>query len=154
MPYQPTWNNSYLPVNGPSSAIGQSVIPAQQMQLATGWQQPVNGIVKVNGRDSALQVQLPPNSTSQPMFDNNGKVFYVVSTDGTGGKTIEEFDFSPHPSAPVSVNGAEFVSREEFEAFVGKVSAALEVINEPDGPVRAGRHSDGSPASDKEPGGR
>lgn len=32
-PYQPTWNNPYLPVNGPSSALGQSMIPAQQMQL-------------------------------------------------------------------------------------------------------------------------
>lgn len=52
-PYQSTWNNPYLPINSPSSAIGQSSIPAMQQQLASGWgqyQQPVNGVVKVNGR--------------------------------------------------------------------------------------------------------
>lgn len=129
-PYQSTWQNPYLPVNGPSSALGQSSIPAQQMQLANGWQQPVNGIVKVNGRDSALQYQLPPNSMSPALFDNNGKTFYIVSTDGTGMKTVESFDYGPHvEQQPVQIDGAEFVSRQEYDSFVAKVSAALEAIN-------------------------
>ena len=130
MPYQSTWQNPYLPVNGPISALGQSSIPAQQMQLATGWQQPVNGIVKVNGRDSALQYQLPPNSMSPALFDQNGKTFYIVSTDGTGMKTVEAFDFSPHvEQQPVQIDGAQFVSRKEFDEFTAKVNAAIGAIN-------------------------
>ena len=139
MPYTPTWNSPYLPINGTQSAIGQSSIPAMQSQLATGWgqyQQPVNGITKVNGRDSALQYQLPPNSTSPALFDNNGKVFYVVSTDGTGMKTVETFDFTPHKeSAPVTIDGADFVSKQEYDQFVKRVSAALEALNGSDAAV-------------------
>ena len=103
----------------------------QQFQQQTQYgQQPINGIVKVNSRESALQCQLPPNSTSQPFFDNNGKTFYIVSTDGTGTKTIESFDFAPHVDEPtISIDGANFVSREEFDQFVAKVGAALEAIN-------------------------
>lgn len=41
----------------------QPVIPSQT------YQQPVDGIVKVNGRESAMQYQLPPNSTSPALFD-------------------------------------------------------------------------------------
>jgi hypothetical protein len=98
--------------------------------MPNGYQQPVNGIVKVNGRDSALQYQLPPNSMSPALFDNNGSMFYIVSTDGTGMKTVEAFDFSPHKEqSPVQIDGAQFVSRQEYDEFVAKVSAALEVLN-------------------------
>lgn len=121
MPYNPTWQNPYMAQNP-----YQPVMPSQTMQ----YQQPVNGIVKVNGRDSAMQYQLPPNSTSPALFDNNGQVFYVVSTDGTGMKTVEVFDFSPHvEQQPVQIDGAQFVSRKEYDEFVAKVSAALGAIN-------------------------
>jgi hypothetical protein len=88
-PYTPTWQNPYLPINGPSSALGQSAIPAQQMQLTNGWQQhwhPVGGALKVNGYQSALQFGrgMPPNCESDPLFDAAGGVFYVVTTDGAG----------------------------------------------------------------------
>lgn len=147
MPYQSTWVNPYL--QGPQS-IGQQMAPVQQPQQAVGWgqpnawqqqQQPVNGIVKVNGRDSALQVQLPPNSTSVPLIDSSfdGKkgTFYVVSTDGTGTKSVEAFDFSPHvDKQPLEIDGAQFVSRQEFDQFVFKVSAALGALNGTNGPVQ------------------
>ena len=122
-PYQPSWTGQYL--QWPS--VGQTQWPSMGQTLTT---LPTNGIVKVNGRDSALQYQLPPNSMSPALFDQNGKVFYVVSTDGTGAKTVEVFDFSPHvDEEPVRVDGAEFVSRSEYDQFVAKVSAALEAIN-------------------------
>ena len=108
--------------------LGQSF--AQQYGVPTQYQQPTNGVIKVNGRDSAMQYQLPPNSTSPALFDNNGKVFYVVSTDGTGMKTVETFDFSPHKDEQlVSIDGAQFVSKQEYDQFVAKVSAALEALN-------------------------
>lgn len=118
-PYTPTWQNPYLP----NYNQGQPVQPMP-------YQQPVNGIVKVNGRESALQYQLPPNSTSPALFDQSGTCFYIVSTDGTGMKTVECFDFKEHvEQQPVKIDGAEFVSRTEYDKFVAKVSAALEAIN-------------------------
>lgn len=132
LPYQPTWNNPYLPQG--TNPFGQAIGQTYPMQ----YQQPTNGITKVNGRDSAMQYQLPPNSTSPALFDNNGKTFYIVSTDGTGMKTVEAFDFSPHKEEqPVNIDGAQFVSRQEYDSFVAKVSAALEAINGVHGPVSA-----------------
>lgn len=120
-PYQPTWNNPYLSGPYPQS---------QATPLVQPYQQPVNGVIKVNGRDSAMQYNLPPNSTSPALFDNSGTCFYIVSTDGTGMKTVECFDFTPHvEQQPVKIDGAEFVSRTEYDKFVAKVSAALEAIN-------------------------
>lgn len=123
-PYQSTWNNPYLPqVQQPQYS---PVIPS----VTTPYSQPVNGIVKVNGRDSAMQYQLPPNSTSPALFDQSGTCFYVVTTDGTGTKTVECFDFTPHKEEqPVQIDGAQFVSRQEFEDFTAKVNAALGALN-------------------------
>lgn len=118
-PYQPTWNNPYMPQ-----------LPTYQTPQVQPYQQPVNGIVKVNGRDSAMQYQLPPNSTSPALFDQSGTCFYVVTTDGTGTKTVECFDFTPHvEQEPVKIDGAQFVSRQEFEDFTAKVNAALGALN-------------------------
>lgn len=120
-PYQSTWNNPYVT----SNPYGASpVMPTMQP-----YQQPVNGIVKVNGRDSATQYQLPPNSMSPALFDKDGKTFYIVSTDGTGMKTVEVFDFAPHVDEPVTIDGAQFVSRHEFDEFAAKVNAVLEASN-------------------------
>lgn len=128
-PYQSTWQNPYLSAYNQ----GQPVIPTIQP-----YQQPVNGIVKVNGRESAMQYQLPPNSTSPALFDQSGTCFYVVSTDGTGTKSIEVFDFQPHvEEKPVQIDGAQFVSRKEYDEFVAKVSAALGAINGSDAAVPA-----------------
>lgn len=125
MLYQPTWNNPYVQQSLPQYA-------GYQPTVTQAYQQPVNGVIKVSGPNSALQYgyRLPPNSTSQPIFDNNGKVFYVVSTDGAGVPSIETFDFSPHvEEAPVTIDGAQFVSRVEFDEFTKKVNAALGAIN-------------------------
>ena len=123
-PYQSTWQNPYMPqVQQPQYS---PVVPS----VTTPYSQPVNGVIKVNGRDSAMQYQLPPNSTSPALFDNSGTCFYIVSTDGTGTKSIECFDFSPHvDEQPIKIDGAQFVSRTEYDQFVAKVSAALEAIN-------------------------
>ena len=129
MPYQPTWVNPYMPQY-------QQGMPSMSQPMQQ-YQQPVNGITKVNGRDSALQYQLPPNSMSPALFDNNGRVFYIVSTDGTGMKTVEAFDYTPHvEQQPVQIDGAQFVSRQEYDEFVAKVSAALGALNGISRPVQ------------------
>ena len=125
-PYQSTWQNPYL-------QQGAVNLPYQTQ----AYQQPVNGVIKVNGRDSAMQYQLPPNSTSPALFDNSGTCFYIVSTDGTGMKTVECFDFTPHKDEqPVRIDGAQFVSRKEFDEFAAKVNAVLGANNGVHGPVQ------------------
>lgn len=138
-PYQSTWQNPYLPAYNQ----GQPVTPVVQP-----YQQPVNGVIKVNGRDSAMQYQLPPNSMSPALFDNNGKVFYIVSTDGTGMKTVEAFDYCPHvEEQPIQVDGAQFVSRAEFESFTAKVNAALGALNGVHEPVSTAGTADAAQSS-------
>lgn len=119
-PYQSTWTNPYLPqVQQPQYS---PVVPS----ITQTFQQPTNGIIKVNGRDSALQYQLPPNSMSPALFDQNGVTFYIVSTDGTGAKTVEAFDYQPHKDEqPIEIDGARFVSRDEFDEFAAKVNAVI-----------------------------
>lgn len=138
-PYQSTWQSPYTTTN----PYGQSpILPTVQP-----YQQPVNGIVKVNGRESAMQYQLPPNSTSPALFDQSGTCFYVVSTDGTGTKSIEVFDFTPHvEEQPVRIDGAQFVSRQEFEDFTAKVNAALGALNGSDAAVSAANATSGAGA--------
>ena len=123
-PYQSTWNNPYMPqVQQPQYT---SVVPS----VTVPYTQPVNGVEKVSGKDSLWQLPLPPNSTSKPYFDYNGKFFYIVTTDAAGAKTIETFDYGPHvEEQSVNIDGAQFVSKQEYDQFVAKVSAALEAIN-------------------------
>lgn len=142
-PYQSTWNNPYLP---------QTTVPqytGYQPTVTQPYQQPVNGVIKVNGRDSAMQYQLPPNSTSPALFDNSGTCFYIVSTDGTGMKTVETFDFTPHvEQQPVQIDGAQFVSKQEYDKFVAKVNAALGALNGVHEPVPATGTADGAKGTD------
>lgn len=138
-PYNPTWQNPYLPLTNQGQPVSPMVQP---------YQQPVNGVIKVNGRDSATQYNLPPNSMSPALFDKDGKTFYIVSTDGTGAKTVEAFDFAPHVDEPVKIDGAQFVSRQEFEDFTAKVNAALGALNGVHEPVPATGTADGAKGTD------
>lgn len=129
-PYTPNWQGQL------AAGMQQSMMP--QAPTIQPYQQPVNGVIKVNGRESALQYQLPPNSTSPALFDQSGTCFYIVTTDGTGMKTVECFDFTPHvEQQPVQIDGAQFVSRQEFEDFTAKVNAALGALNGVHEPVPA-----------------
>ncbi len=123
MPYTPTWNSPYMNPYLPQYNQGYPV------------QAPVNGITKVNGRDSAMQYQLPPNSMSPALFDVDGRTFYVVSTDGAGAKTVEAFDYLPHIEEPPPAPSSQGISREEFDALAAKV-ADMEARNGIHGPVQ------------------
>lgn len=128
-PYQP-----YVPNWQGQLAASMQVPQVSQMPTMQTYQQSYNGITKVNGPQSAMQIQLPPNSTSQPLidasFDGKKGMMYVVSTDGTGTKSLEWFDFTVHvEEQPVQIDGAQFVSRQEFDDFTKKVNAAIGAIN-------------------------
>ena len=153
MPYQPTWVNPYMPLGGTGGSAWQQPSTAQNA-VWSPYQQPVNGVIKVNGPQSAMQYQLPPNSMSPALFDNNGEVFYIVSTDGTGTKSLETFDFSLHEEErPIRVDGATFSSQKEFDQFAAKVSAVLGGINAQPvhEPVRPAAAEAAAPVSTAEP---
>lgn len=122
MPYIPTWNNPYT-TNNP---FGYQQVQPTTLSQPFGWQsyqQQTNGITKVKGPNSAMQYPMGPNSISPALFDENGKVFYVVSTDGTGTKSLETFDYSPHiEQEPAHMAMPDYVSRAEFQELVDKVS--------------------------------
>ena len=132
MPYTPTWNSPYTTTN--PYPIQPTVQPTVQPYQTFGQQHwhPVGQSVKVNGPQSAMQFgyRMPPNSESDPLFDSMGGKFYVVSTDGAGVPSLETFDFSLHKEEEsVRIDGAQFVSRQEYDQFVAKVGAALEALN-------------------------
>lgn len=52
-----------------------------------------NGLLFVNGRESAMQYQLPPNS-KQILMDRNSPRFYLVETDASGQKQVQAYDFA------------------------------------------------------------
>lgn len=113
----------------PNGGAALPILPTYQQQ-----QQPFNGLIWVKSKESVMQISLPPNSTSQPIMNENGKEFYVVSTDGVGTKSLEIFDYSPHVDEPKpSVDTTNFVSREEFNA---RIDQLMEAINGTNGPTQ------------------
>lgn len=87
-PYQQPWGGAYPQPTCPQPS----------------YQKPVEGLVRVTGLDGAKMYQLPPNS-SMPLFDANGDVFYVKTTDGAGFYTIRTFRFVPVDEQPGGQEG-------------------------------------------------
>lgn len=116
----------------------------QQQQMPIQTQQ--SGLKKVYGPESALQIPMAPNSQSEPLFDYNGKVFYVVTSDAAGSKTLETFDYSPHKEQePEKSDNSNFISRNEFSEYMAKTDARLEALsNGIYGQLSAAAESDGA----------
>lgn len=147
MPYQPTWNNQYLSQNPYQPVVPSVTYPniAQQYQQVPTQGQATQGQgaqfqpdpVKVDGPTEAMNRflmrysnMLVPGFISEPTFDVNGRQFYVLSVEQNGRRNLETFDYVPHvEEKPVEIDGAQFVSKQEYDQFVAKVSAALEAIN-------------------------
>lgn len=130
-PYQSTWNNPYLPQ-------GAVNLPYQMPQTVQPYQQPTQQRVLVDGPAEAMNRflmrypanQLVPGFISDELFDVNGRQFHVLSVETDGRRNLETFDYKLHvEQQPVQIDGAQFVSKQEYDQFVAKVSAALEAIN-------------------------
>jgi len=74
-------------------------------------------------------------------------MFYIVSTDGTGMKTVEAFDFTPHVEQHVQVDDSQFVSRKEFDELSARVSVILGALNGIHGPVQQQSATNGDEGS-------
>ena len=79
-------------------------------------QQPSQSIQYVNDRQSAEAYQMTANS-SVILMDSNLPRFYMKQTDASGKATIKSYDFKETEEA----KPAEYVTKEEFEAFKAKM---------------------------------
>ena len=132
-PFNPAWNGGYQ--------MGGAYAQPQAMP----YQQPWNS-AKVDGPAEAMNrflmhypaSMLMPGFTSDPLFDINGRQFHALSIEQDGRRNLETFDYTPHiEQTPINIDGADFVSRAEFDDFTAKVNAALGAINGIHGPVQA-----------------
>ena len=149
MPYNPTWQNPYVP-----QQFQQFQQQTPTTQYAMPYQQQGFGSIKVDGPTEAMNRflmhypanMLVPGFVSEPLFDVNGSV------EMDGRRKLETFDFSRHEDKPVQIDGAQFVSRQEFDEFAAKVNAVLGAQNGVYGPIPAttanpaqGQNVDASP---------
>lgn len=83
--------------------------------------------IQVAGIEGARNQIVQPGHTAW-MMDNNSPVFYVKSVDGMGSATFKVFQFTeilPEASKPVqneqSINSADYVTRQEFNALLERL---------------------------------
>lgn len=96
----------------------------QQLQPMMARTQPVNGLVQVSGIEGAQMYQLPPGSTSPPLFLADENAFFVKTTDDGGAATIKKYRFEEVPM--ITASDSEFVTREYFDQ---QIKGIMEAIN-------------------------
>lgn len=140
MPYNPTWVNPYVPS---TTYQNYQQVPVQNPSYPMQYQQSQQGGYG-HGRimaDGAVEAQnrllmmyqpnqLVPGFVSDTVWDVNGRQFYALSIENDGRRNFETFDYSKHEdSKPIQIDGAQFVSRQEYDEFVKKVYAALGALD-------------------------
>lgn len=65
---------------------------------------PRQEIIRVNGRNGAMSIQMPPNSSALAL-DETAPLVWLCQTDGAGYLTATPFDITLHQEAPqVNIN--------------------------------------------------
>lgn len=118
MAYNPSLYSPY------GSQQFQPTVYPQSYQPTYTPQQPVNGLIQVNGIEGAQMYQLPPGSVSPPLFLKDENAFFVKTTDDGGAATIKKYTFEEAPM--MNNNSGEFVTREYFDQQMNNI---LEAIN-------------------------
>ena len=85
---------------------------------------PQQEIIRVNGRNGAMSIQMAPSS-SVLVLDETAPLVWLCQTDGAGYLTVTPFDIAPHQEAPqVSVNDLSARLARLEEIVNGKSDAA------------------------------
>lgn len=76
--------------------------PALMPYMGMQPQRPVQRqeVVKVNGENGAMALQLPANSSAIAL-DMSGTMIWLITTDGAGYKSVNPFDITPHKAEPM-----------------------------------------------------
>lgn len=96
----------------------------QQLQPTMMRTQPVNGLVQVSGIEGAQMYQLPPGSTSPPLFLAEENAFFIKTTDDGGAANIKKYRFEEVPI--IASDSSRFVTREYFDQ---QIKGIMEAIN-------------------------
>lgn len=125
MAYNPSLYNPY------GTQQFQPTISYPQQFQPTMQQQPVNGLVRIEGIEGAQMYQMPTNSVSPPLFLGNEAAFFIKTTDGGGAATLKKYSFKEEPLEPVS---NDYVTKADFNAFAQEIREAINgkpVVPEP-----------------------
>ena len=106
-----------------------------QPQMGFGFSQQRLDLQMVNGPESAMAYQMPPNSR-QVLMDKNMARFYLVETDATGMKSMKAYDFAEAEEEP----RAEYLTRREFEEWRASYESAIQGGAQADAPGVRGKH--------------
>lgn len=106
---------------GQYGMYGQMAPNQYQQPIA---QQPVHGFVYVTGLEGAKAYPMPPNS-EMPLFDSNGDVLYIKTTDGAGYPTITVCDCKRREPVNVGTQNPDYVTRDEIERMMGQLREEL-----------------------------
>lgn len=106
MAYNPNLYNPY----------GQPM-PTQQQQ------QPVDGLVWIDGIKGAQMYPLPPNSTSPPLMWKGEPYFTVKTTDAGGAFTLQTFKFQEEILQSTALSDT--VTRADLESFKKEIMEAI-----------------------------
>lgn len=129
MAYNPYTNSYYQPPM--MDQLGQL---RQQQYMPQAYQQPVQpmqqqqpgpSIVWVQGEQEAMAYMVAPNS-AVALWDSLAPVVYLKQADASGKPTIKIYDLverSNRPIQPQQAQGAEYVTRQEFEALSARLDA-------------------------------
>jgi hypothetical protein len=119
----------------PYSTMPQAPIMPTIQPTVQPVQQPQQQI-RVSGRDEAMNRfimmypahMLSPGFISDPLFDIDGQHFHTLSIESDGSRNLETFSYqldAPKQTTP------DYVTREEFKAFVDQMTGANNGIHEP-----------------------
>lgn len=84
------------------------------------FQQPKDDIKFVNGVESAMAYQMPPNSKAL-LMDQNIPRFYIKQTDASGMSTIKAYDF-----VEAVEQKQEFITKAEFEERMAQYESLVQ----------------------------
>lgn len=89
-------------------------------------QQPINGIVRINGIEGAQMYPMPPNSVSPPLMLGSDNIFIVKTTDGGGAATLKAYKFEEIPvPTPGQIDESRFVTKEYFDSWASQLMEAI-----------------------------
>lgn len=95
---------------------GINMYPYDQHNMPPGFL-PAQQVIQVDGRQSALNIKMAPNS-STIVADKNLPMIYMCMTDGLGNVTVTPYDITPHQDPPpIDMNSIE-VRLSEIERIV------------------------------------
>lgn len=111
----------------------QAAPPAQAQP--TPQAQGSSGVIWVQGEAGAKSYLVAPGN-SVFLMDSESSTFYIKMADASGMPSMKTFDYVERPAASQkqaqpTVNGAEYVTRAEFDAVVAKLEALTSASKEP-----------------------